>query len=34
MTKYQQSFEKCVSKIEKTQDAYKFRMETMELRHR
>ena len=34
MTNYQQSFEKCVSKIQKTQDAYKFRMETMELRHR
>ena len=25
MTKYKQNFEKCVSKIQKTQDAYKFR---------
>ena len=25
MTKYKQTFEKCVSKIQKTQDAYKFR---------
>ena len=31
MTNYQQSFEKCVSKIQKTQDAYKFRMEIMEI---
>ena len=27
MTKYRQSFEKCVSKIQKTQEAYKFRRE-------
>ena len=31
MTNYQQSFEKCVSKIQKTQDAYKFRMEITEI---
>ena len=31
MTKYKQNFEKCVSKIQKTQDAYKFRMEITEI---
>ena len=31
MTKYQQSFGKCVSKIQKMQDAYKFRMEITEI---
>ena len=31
MTKYQQNFKKCVSKIQKTQDAYKFRMEITEI---
>ena len=31
MTNYQQSFEKCVSKIQKTQDAYNFRMEITEI---
>ena len=31
MTKYKQSFEKCVSKIQKTQDAYKFRREITEI---
>ena len=31
MTKYQQSFEKCVSKIQKTQEAYKFQMEITEI---
>ena len=36
MTKYKESFEKCVSKIQKAQDAYKFRREITErkLRHR
>ena len=27
MKKYKESFEKCVSKIQKTQDTYKFRRE-------
>ena len=31
MTKYKESFEKCVSKIQKTQDAYKFRREITEI---
>ena len=31
MTNYQQSFEKFVSKIQKTQDAYNFRMEITEI---
>ena len=31
MTKYKQNFEKCVSKIQKKQDAYKFRIEIMEI---
>ena len=31
MTNYQQSFEKYVSKIQKTQYAYKFRMEITEI---
>ena len=31
MTKYKQSFEKYVSKIQKTQDAYKFRREITEI---
>ena len=31
MTKYKQSFEKCLSKIQKTQDAYKFRREITEI---
>ena len=31
MTKYKQGFEKCVSKIQKTQDAYKFRREITEI---
>ena len=31
MTNYQQSFEKCVSKIQKKQDAYKFRIEITEI---
>ena len=31
MTKYKQDFEKCVSKIQKTPDAYKFRREITEI---
>ena len=31
MTKYKQNFEKCVSKIQKTQDAYKFRRKITEI---
>ena len=31
MTKYKQRFEKCGSKIQKTQDAYKFRREITEI---
>ena len=31
MTKYKQNFEKCESKIQKTQDAYKFRRKTYEI---
>ena len=31
MTKYTQRFEKCGSKIQKTQDAYKFRREIAEI---
>ena len=31
MTKYKQSFEKCLSKIQKTQDAYKFRRDITEI---
>ena len=31
MTKYTQRFEKCGSKIQKTQDAYKFRREITEI---
>ena len=31
MAKYKQNFEKCVSKIQKTQDAYKFRRKITEI---
>ena len=31
MTKYKQSFEKCVNKIQRTQDAYKFWREITEI---
>ena len=31
MTKYKQSFEKCAIKIQRTQDAYKFRREITEI---
>ena len=31
MTKYKQNFEKCEIKIQKTQDAYKFRRKTYEI---
>ena len=31
MTKYKQNFKKCVSKIQKTQDAYKFRGKITEI---
>ena len=31
MTKYQQNFEKCASKTQKTHEAYKFRMEITEI---
>ena len=31
MTKYKQNFEKCEIKIQKTQDAYKFRKKTYEI---